>query len=62
VPTRIFYPNWRKHGRIAGILRNKDIVNHSSRIVAFWDGVSKGTQNSIATAYKVNKPVTIIKF
>ena len=37
----IFKPEWKKYGKKAGFIRNKDIVLNSDRIVAFWNGTSK---------------------
>ena len=62
IPTLIFKPDWRKYGKGAGFIRNKDIINNSDIVVAFWDGKSKGTRNSIDTALKLNKDVRIIKY
>lgn len=55
--TEIYLPDWKKFGRGAGIVRNKDIVNASDIVVAFWDGKSKGTLSSINIAKKQNKKI-----
>jgi len=60
IPTAIFKPDWKKYGRGAGFVRNKEIVNAAEIVVAFWDGVSKGTKNSIDLAKKAKKVVYII--
>lgn len=57
----VFLPDWNKHGKKAGFLRNIDIVNAADRVVAFWDGESKGTQHSINLAKKAGKPVEVIQ-
>lgn len=62
INTLIFKPDWKKYGKGAGFARNKDIINNSDIVVAFWDGKSKGTRNSIDTAVKLNKDVRIIKY
>lgn len=46
----------------AGFRRNRYIVEHSDIIIAFWDGVSRGTKNSLDTAEQLGKPVKIISF
>lgn len=61
-PTKILYPEWKKHGKSAGIIRNKEIVSESDYVVAFWDGTSKGTKSSIEFAQQFNKHVEIIYF
>lgn len=55
-------PDWTTYGRGAGMIRNTTIVADSDMIVAFWDGVSKGTLNTIRTAQKASKPTAIIKY
>lgn len=60
IPTTIFKADWKKYGRAAGPIRNKDIVENSERIIAFWDYESKGTKNSIDLAIKLNKDVIIV--
>jgi len=55
-----FKPDWKKYGRGAGIVRNKEICKYSDMIVSFWDGKSKGTLNTIDTAKKMNMIVQVI--
>jgi hypothetical protein len=43
------------------MIRNQDIVNAADKVVAFWDGVSKGTKNTIDTAKKLGKEVTVFQ-
>ena len=62
VPTKIFYPEWDKHGKKAGYIRNVEIVQNSDALIAFWDGVSKGTEHSINLARAQAIPVSIIKY
>lgn len=57
--TKIFPADWKKYGRSAGMRRNNDIVNEADRIVAFWDGESKGTHHTINLAAKNKKPLII---
>jgi len=58
-PTKIFYPDWQKYGKSAGILRNIEIIKMADQVHAFWDGVSKGTSHSIELAKKYNKDLII---
>ena len=48
----IFKPDWAKHGRGAGFVRNKTIVENSELLIACWDGKSRGTSDSINHAKK----------
>lgn len=56
IPITILKPDWSL-GKGAGFLRNTDIVKAVDTVIAFWDGVSKGTKNSIDTGNKLNKNV-----
>ena len=62
IETTIFLPNWEKFGKSAGFKRNNDIVQNAELIIAFWDGISKGTKSSIDIAKKLNKEVVIVSF
>ena len=56
----VYEADWNKHGRAAGPIRNKLIVDNCDRVVAFWDGKSPGTKNTIELARKAGKPVEVI--
>lgn len=60
IPIEIIKPDW-SNGKIGGVLRNTDIIKKSDYVIAFWDGKSKGTEDSIKKAKKLNKKVFIIK-
>lgn len=55
-----FLPQYECYGRAAPIVRNKEIVNHADKILAFWDGKSKGTLSVIKYAKKAGKPCEVI--
>jgi len=55
----IFKPEWDKYGKRAGFLRNELIINEADKIIAFWDGQSRGTKHSIDLAIKASKPIDI---
>lgn len=52
-------PDWDKYGRMAGIVRNRLIVEEADTLVAFWDGKSRGTKSSIDLANEKGIPVVI---
>lgn len=60
IPVKLFLPDWELYGRSAGVVRNKYIIKESDVVIAFWDGISKGTKHSIDLANKQNKKVIII--
>jgi len=55
-----FLPDWNRYGKSAGFRRNEQIVSEAERVVAFWDGRSRGTQHSIQLARDLGKPVEIV--
>ena len=62
IPILIFKPDWKKYGRGAGIVRNRQIVEAADFVIAFWDGTSKGTQSAIEISKKAGKGVRVISF
>lgn len=62
IPLVKYLPDWEKYGKDAGFIRNKDIIENSDYIIAFWDEISKGTLHSINLARKQNKPCTVIYY
>lgn len=59
---KVYPADWKKYGRAAGAIRNKEIVHTADYIFAFWDQRSPGTKNCLEFANKHNKPYTIIPF
>ncbi len=56
-----FLPQYDKYGRAAPIVRNKEIVDYADKVVAFWDGRSKGTLFVIKYAQKTGTPCVIVR-
>ena len=56
----VFLPQYERYGRAAPIARNKKIVDYADKIIAFWDGKSKGTLSVIKYAEKTGKLCEII--
>ena len=48
-----YHPRWY-------LERNQTIIDKADKVLAFWDGKSKGTKFTIDYARKTNKPVKII--
>lgn len=51
-PLTIYFANWKKHKKAAGILRNVEMAKNAQALVAVWDGVSPGTKHMIEVATK----------
>lgn len=62
IPMSIFTPDWDLYGKSAGYKRNILIIDMSDEVIAFWDGISKGTKLSIDLANKAKKKLMIVKF
>lgn len=56
----LFHADWQAHGRRAGALRNKQIVDAAEALVAFWDERSPGTKISLEMAVRKGIPATIV--
>lgn len=60
IPITIFYPNWKKYGKVAGFIRNEKIIKNCDEVIALWDGASRGTKHSIELARKHDKKLYIL--
>jgi hypothetical protein len=59
VPVAVFKADWNTYGKSAGMRRNADIIQNSDVVIAFWDGVSPGTRNSIQRARIAGKKLYV---
>ena len=60
--TKILFPaNWNKYHRVAGFLRNEDMLSVATHLVVFWDGKSSGTNHMIVIAKAKGIPVWGLK-
>ena len=53
-------PDYKHYGRAAPIIRNKEIVKLSDKVLAFWNGVSKGTFSVIKYAEEIGVECEVI--
>ncbi len=53
----VFYADWDRVGRAAGMLRNTEIATYCDACVAFVDGPSRGTLDTVKKAAGQRKPV-----
>lgn len=52
-------PDYNKYGKAAPVIRDKEMVNIAERVIAIWDGKSKGTKHTIDFAKKRGIPIEI---
>ena len=58
--VRRFPADWDRHGKAAGPIRNALMADSADALIAFWDGMSRGTKNMIDTAKNRGLSVRII--
>ena len=62
-----FKPDWEKHGKKAGILRNIEMVNYikdkkNARVICFWNGKSTGTAHTIKYSKEQGVPLIVFDY
>ena len=57
-----FPADWDTHGKAAGFIRNVAMAEYANILMAFWDGVSKGTKHMIDTALKHSLEVHVLRY
>lgn len=66
LPLRRFPAEWNKYGKMAGPMRNAQMMSYAKEgipaLVSFWDGKSRGTKNMINTADNGRTFVRVIRY
>ncbi len=52
LPIERYPADWDKHGKPAGYIRNAEMADKASALLALWDGQSRGTMHMINLAKK----------
>ena len=65
--SKIFPAEWKKYGKCAGPIRNKQMIDYISEfehkiVIAFTSANTKGTKNTIALAKKTNIPIIEMEY
>lgn len=62
----VFAADWKRYGRAAGPIRNSQMLEYVKQenplVVAFWDGESHGTRDTINKAKKLNIRCEVIMY
>jgi len=53
---------WHMYGRSAGYKRNVHMAENATHLLAFWDGMSKGTEHMINIAKRMGLKTIIVKY
>ena len=66
IKIEVFPPEWKKYGKAAGPIRNKQMLEcvkeFNPIVIAFWNGQSRGTKNTVLTARKMGIEPIIITY
>lgn len=57
-----FPANWDLYGKSAGYRRNEEMARHSTHLIVFWDGESRGTKHMVDIAVAANLEVRVFDF
>ena len=58
----IYPADWESFGKRAGFIRNSRMVAIADAAVAFWDGASHGTLDTIRKMRADNKPISVFDY
>ena len=61
IPLTEFDPDYPRYGRGTPLKRNAQIADYADEVLAFWDGVSRGTVHTVELFKKQGKPITLIR-
>jgi hypothetical protein len=56
VPCILFPAQWEEYGKSAGFVRNSEMLKYAEYVLAFYDGVSKGTAHTLREAKRLGLP------
>lgn len=54
--------NWKKYGKAAGPIRNREMAEQADALIVFWDGSSRGTAHMIDITRKKGLEVTVFNY
>ena len=57
-----FIPDWSHYKKRAGFIRNEDMAQYADALIAFWDGISKGSKHMIDVADLYKLPFRVIRY
>ena len=55
-----FRSDYRRFGRGALLKRNLQIIEYADRVIAVWDGKSRGTRYVVDRCSELKKPITVV--
>jgi len=58
---RAFLPEYAQYGKAAPLVRNRKMIAQADKVIAFWDGSSKGTSFVISFCEKNKIPIQVVR-
>lgn len=58
----IYPADWKKYGKSAGFMRNKQMADIADAVIAFWNGESHGTKHMIDIAEEKGLNVKVVNY
>lgn len=58
----IYPADWKKYGKSAGFMRNKQMADIADAVIAFWNGESHGTKHMIDIAEEKGLNVRVVNY
>lgn len=62
LPVKSFPADWSKYGNKAGPIRNQQMLEYATHLVAFWDQTSRGTLDMITRSSKSGMPTEVVYY
>lgn len=62
IEVKYFIPDWLNKGKAAGHIRNREMGDYATHLLAVWDGKSKGTKGMIDYATKKGLVVYVHRY
>ena len=56
IKITVIKPDYKKYGKPAPLVRNKEIVENADFVVLVWDGKSRGTKFVLEYCEQIDKP------
>lgn len=57
-----FPADWAGLGKRAGMVRNLQMLDVADAVIAFWNGVSRGTGHMVSEAKKRGLPLRVVRY
>lgn len=61
-PIKRFPADWATFPKAGGIIRNGNMARYANRLIAFWDGKSRGTDSMIELARKYKLKILVVRY